>query len=557
MQTSGTDSFKKKRSLEEVNTKNYKLMKTKAIKIYALTIFLFAMGSCKKGFLDTEPITTVTDENFYKTPKDAFAALVGCYDGLQVVWSEGVALPVAAEVMSDNTFGGTGNSDGLGYQMIDEFDKSRSPSDQNLYERNWILYYKALYRCNVLLSKMDQIAWGSDPQLRKTYESETRFLRAYLLFDMVRLWGNIPLLTVPTAENIPQASPDEVYQVIAADLKFAVENMQSTPYAAQAVKDHGRVTKYAAEALLGRVYLYYTGYYNKPDLVGQVNKSQALSYLEDVITAGGYGLVEDFARLWPAASVADFAGEGNKETIFSIRYTYTSDYNGNTDGNHWMIMTGIREQAIYPYGNGWGAETVNPKLWNSYAAADTRKVASIISIVDEKLNFTNQAGQREYTGYYAKKYSPMIGEDGKPLPEAFGNNLFQIGQFQDYVSIRYADVLLMAAELGSPNAQTYFNTVRQRALQDGFTPLVISPENIVRERRLEFAFEGIRYYDLLRLGINRAAQEIAETTTVLNGGKSAQKTINAGNIILTQGLQQIPYTQITLSNGTLKQNNGW
>lgn len=532
-------------------------MKTKAIKIYALTIFLFAMGSCKKGFLDTEPITTVTDENFYKTPKDAFAALVGCYDGLQVVWSEGVALPVAAEVMSDNTFGGTGNSDGLGYQMIDEFDKSRSPSDQNLYERNWILYYKALYRCNVLLSKMDQIAWGSDLQLRKTYESETRFLRAYLLFDMVRLWGNIPLLTVPTAENIPQASPDEVYQVIAADLKFAVENMQSTPYAAQAVKDHGRVTKYAAEAFLGRVYLFYTGYYNKPDLVGQVNKSQVLSYLEDVITAGGYGLVEDFARLWPAASVADFAGEGNKETIFSIRYTYTSDYNGNTDGNHWMIMTGIREQAIYPYGNGWGAETVNPKLWNSYTSTDTRKVASVISIVDEKLNFTNQAGQREYTGYYAKKYSPMIGEDGKPLPESFGNNLFQIGQFQDYVSMRYADVLLMAAELGSPNAQTYFNTVRQRAYQAAFTPLVISAENIIRERRLEFAFEGIRYYDLLRLGINRAAQEIAETTTVLNGGKSAQKTINAGNIILTQGLQQIPYTQITLSNGTLKQNNGW
>lgn len=532
-------------------------MKTKAIKIYTLAILLTAMGSCKKSFLDTEPMTTVTDENFYKTPKDALTALIGCYDGLQIVWSNGVALPVAAEVMSDNTFGGTGNSDGLAYQMIDEFDKSRSPSDQDMFGQNWAAYYKALYRCNVLLGKMDQIEWGNNPDLRKTYESEARFLRAYLLFDMVRLWGNIPLLTAPSAENVPQSTPDEVYAVIASDLKFAVENMQGVSYSAQPVKDHGRVTKYAAESLLARVYLYYTGYYNKADLVGQVTKAQALAYLEDVISTGGYGLVEDFAKLWPAASVADFAGEGNKETVFSIRYTFTSDYNGNTDGNHWMIMTGIREQSFFPYGNGWGAETVNPKLWNSYAATDTRRVASIISISDEKLNFTNQAGQREYTGYYAKKYSPMIGEDGKPLPETSGNPNFQIGQFQDYVSIRYADVLLMAAELGSANAQTYFNTVRQRAHQDAFTPLAVNQENILTERKLEFAFEGIRYYDLLRSGINRAAQEIAETTTVLNGGKSAQKTISAANIIATQGLVQIPYTQITLSNGTLKQNNGW
>ncbi len=529
----------------------------KAIKIYAVALGLLSIGACKKSFLETGPITSVTDENFYKTPKDAFTALVGCYDGLQIVWSEGIALPVAAEVMSDNTFGGTGSSDGFGYQMIDEFDKTRSPSDQNLYERNWALYYKALYRCNVLISKMDQIQWGSDAQLRTTYESEARFLRAYLLFDMVRLWGNIPLLTVPSAENLPQSNPDEVYKVIAADLKFAAENMPEVAYPAQAPANHGRATKYAAESLLGRVFLYYTGYYTKADLVGVVSKTEALAYVEDVITKGGYGLLDDFSTLWPAASQASYAGEDNKETIFAIKYTYTSDYEGNTDGNHWMIMTGIREQAIFPYGNGWGAETVNPELWNAYSATDTRRAWSITSIVDEKLAFTNQNKQREYTGYYAKKYSPMIGEDGKPLPEANGNPSFQIGQFQDYVSIRYADVLLMAAELGSGNAQTYFNTVRQRAYKAAFTPLMVSQDNIIKERRLEFAFEGIRYYDLLRQGVEKAAQEIAETTTVLNGGKSAEKTILAANVIATKGLQQIPYTQINLSNGTLKQNAGW
>lgn len=529
----------------------------KAIKICTIAVLLLSLGACKKSFLDTEPITTVTDVNFYKTPKDAYTALVGCYDGLQIVWSEGVALPVAAEVMSDNAFGGAGNSDGFNYQMIDEFDKARSPSDQNLYERNWILYYKALYRCNMLISKMDQIEWGDDTTLRNRYESEARFLRAYLLFDMVRLWGNIPLLTEPSAENLPQSNPDEVYKVIAGDLKFAADNMPATGYAAQPVGERGRVTKYAAEALLGRVFLFYTGYYAKGDLVGLVSKNEALTYMEDVITNGGYGLVEDFAKLWPAASVADYAGEDNKETVFAIKYTYTSDYNGNTDGNHWMVMISMREQAIFPYGNGWGGQTVSPKLWNSYSATDTRKSASIISIVDEKLPFTNQGKTREYTGYWGKKYSVMIGEDGKPLPEGYGNPNFQIAQFQDYVSIRYADVLLMAAELGSANAQSYFNMVRQRAYKEAFTPLTVTPDNIIKERRLELALEGIRYYDLLRQGIDKAAQQIAETTTVLNGGAPTQKSIAAANVIATKGLQQIPYTQINLSNGTLVQNPGW
>lgn len=522
-----------------------------------MAALLLLMGSCKKSFLDTEPITTVTDENFYKTPADGYKALVGCYDGLQIIWSDGVSFPVAAEVFSDNCFGGTGNSDGFGYQMLDEFDKLRSPSDQDIFGKNWALYYKAVYRCNVFLGKMDQIEWGGNTALRNTYESETRFIRAYLYFDMMRLWGHIPLLTAASAENLPQADPDAVYKVIAEDLKFASANLASVGYGAQAASNHGRVTKYAAEALLARVYLFYTGYYAKTDLVGVINKAAVLSGLEDVVSAGGYGLIENYANLWPAASQAAFAGEDNKETIFAIKYTYTSDYNGNIDGNYWMVLLGIREQFSFPYGNGWGGGTVNPKLWNAFDASDTRKVASTISIVEEKINFVNQPKQREYTGYYIKKYSPMVDEKGLPLPQVNGNDNFQIGQFQDYVSIRYADVLLMAAELGSANAQTYFDNVRRRAYLDKFTPLVVSQDNIMKERRLEFAFEGLRYYDLLRQGVAKAAREIAETTTVLNGGVSTTKTISGSKIIQTNGLQQIPNTQITLSNGVLKQNAGW
>jgi starch-binding outer membrane protein, SusD/RagB family len=530
----------------------------KKISVYLSMLVVATTISACSDFLDSEPVTVATESNFYKTPKDAYTALVGCYDGLQTVWAEGVSLPVGAEIFSDNSFGGTGASDQFGYQMIDEFDKLRSPADQNMFNANWIAYYRAVYRCNMLIGKMDQIEWGGDPNgLRATYESEVRFLRAYLYFDMVRLWGNIPLLITPSQGNPPQADPAEVYKVIAEDLKFAADNMKAVTYAAQPTTERGRVTKWAAEALLARVYLYYTGYYGQNDLAGVVSKAETLAYLEDLIANSGHNLVTDFANLWPAASLLNYAGEDNIETVFAIKYTYTSDYSGNTDGNHWMVMTGMREQFSFPYGNGWGGATVTKALWDAYDEDDTRRFGTIISIADEEVNFTNQEGQREYTGYYNKKYSPMVDENGNSVAVEKGGFNFMIGQYQDYTAIRYADVLLMAAELGSANAQTHFDNVRRRAYKDSFAPLAVNQANIMNERRLEFAGEGIRYWDLLRQGVDVAANAIATSVTVLNGDVPAEKKILAANIQLTKGLQQIPYTQITLSNNVLKQNAGW
>jgi starch-binding outer membrane protein, SusD/RagB family len=529
----------------------------KKLTLYIPIIVMVSLSACKKSFLDAQDVQTASEQNFYKTSNDAWKGLVGVYDGLQRVWSGGIALPLAAEIMSDNAYGGTGNSDGLGFQMMDEFDKLRSPSDQNMFGDNWGNYYKAIFRANMLLSHLDQVNWKGSDSLRNVYESEARFIRAYCYFDMMRLWGNVPLVVKPTPENLPQAAPDSVYKLIADDLKFAVENLPSTSYGAQASATYGRVTKWAAEALIGRVFLYYTGYYNKADLVGAVSKAQALAYLEDVISNGGFGLVSNFANLWPAASVSNYVGEDNKETVFGIKYTYTSDYNGNADGNHWLVMFGIRVQTIPPYGLGWGGGTVNAKLWNAYEAGDTRKTASIISIADENLNFQNKKDQREYTGYYMKKYTPMADAAEKSLAEKMGGTNFMIGQFQDYVSIRYADVLLMAAELGSSNAQMYFDDVRKRALGSSFVQITVNQANLMAERRLEFAGEGLRYWDLLRQGVSVAASAIAESVTVQNGGTNATKTIQASKIIETKGLSQIPTTQITLSNNLLQQNAGW
>ena len=525
--------------------------------LYIPIIALVSLAACKKSFLDTEDVTTATEQNFYKTPADAYKALVGVYDGLQRVWSGGIAMPVAAEIMSDNAFGGTGNSDGLGYQMMDEFDKLRSPADQSMFGDSWGNYYKAIYRANMLLSKLDQVDWKGSESLRNVYEAETRYIRAFCYFDMARLWGNVPLVAVPTTENVPQANPDDVYKLIADDLKFAASNLPATGYGAQDPATYGRVTKWAAEALIGRVFLYYTGYYSKSDLAGSVSKSQALAYVEDVISNGGFDLVDKFANLWPAASVKNYVGENNKETVFGIKYTYTSDWNGNADGNHWLVMFGIRIQSIYPYGLGWGGGTVNAKLWNAYDANDTRRNASIISIDGEGLDFQNKKDQREYTGYYMKKYTPMADSAGKSLAEKMGGVSFQISQFQDYVSIRYADVLLMAAELGSANAQTYFDNVRKRAFGANYVQTTVSQANIMNERRLEFAGEGIRYWDLLRQGVSVAASTIAESVTLQNGGVNTTKTILASKITETKGLVQIPNSQITLSNNVLKQNAGW
>jgi hypothetical protein len=151
----------------------------------------------------------------------------------------------------------------------------------------------------------------------------------------------------------------------------------------------------------------------------------------------------------------------------------------------------------------------------------------------------------------------MVDKEGNSVTIEHGAVNFMIGQFQDYFSIRYADVLLMAAELGSPQAQSYFDEVRRRAYGAAFSSLFPTKDNIMKERRLEFALEGIRYWDLLRQGVEVAATTIAETTQVLDGGAATSKSISANKIRETKGLQQIPYTQVTLSNNTLKQNTGW
>lgn len=533
---------------------------------HILVAVAVSMGlfSCSDSYLDTESKTNLTDGSFYKTVADMEMALIGCYDGYQRTTSDGgVAHYVTSELLSDNCFGGTGNTDGRAYQALDRFDIAQSPSDNNIFNQTWISYYAGIFRCNRLLTKMEASDWSDQAATVNRIAGEARFIRALLYFDLVRLFERVPLLTAPTTDNVPQADPTDTYKLIVEDLKFAAANIPADAYPkAKASENDGRVTSFAAKALLARVYLFYTGYYAKDDL--GVTKAEVLAGLEDIVDSGEFDLLPTYKEMWPAASYipnaddnkldkSGYAGAGNVEVIFAEKFNNTSDYNGMVDGNRWLVMLGMRNTNWSPYGKGWGACTVNPKLVNAFAANDQRKTASIIDIAKEGIEAKyDKKDQREYTGYSNKKYTPIALPDG--TSDTGGDNDFQISQDQDYVIIRYADVLLMAAELGSNNAQNYYDQVRKRA---GLTTKTVSQANIQEERRFEFAFEGLRYWDLLRQGLDVAASTIAQSQKVLSGNAEDEVVITAENIKKTRGFMQIPNTQITLSKNVLTQNAGW
>ncbi len=541
-------------------------MKKTSYIYHSMLLGSLLLGSCSSNFLDVEPMTSVLESNFYKTVADAEMALVGCYDGYQRTTSNGSqAFYITSEIASDNCFGGGGTTDGRGFQAIDRFDIAQSQSDNNIFDGTWSDYYAGIFRCNTLLGKLDGTDFSGSTAARARIEGETRFLRALMYFDLVRLFERIPLLTSPTNENIPQSDPKAIYQLIVSDLKFAAANIPETAYPkSAAATNDGRATTFAAKALLARVYLFYSGYYGSEDI--GVSKAEALSGLEDVISSGQFTLVADFKNLWPAASytpnasnntldISKYAGKGNSEVVFAQKFNNTSNYSGYVDGNRWVVFLGLRGKNWSPYGQGWGVCTVSKNFFNELDNNDTRKTASIIDIEGEKITGFDLKDQREYTGYAVKKYAPTALPDG--TTNTGGDKDMQLSQDQDYFVIRYADVLLMAAELGSVNAQKYFDEVRKRAYKTNFVALPVSKNNILKERKFEFAFEGIRYWDVLRQGLDMAATTLQTSEDVLSGSVPEKVIVNRERFLTTRGFMQIPNKQITLSNGILKQNPGW
>ena len=561
-------------------------MKKSILYIVSLTASLILLVACSDEFLDTTSKTELNTQTFYKTEADAEMALIGCYDGWQcTVSSSNPGFYLTSEILSDQCFGGAGVPDARNFQVIDRFDQAESSADQDIFDTDWTNYYAAIYRCNELLAHEGQINWSSDDAKGRIL-GECRTIRALTYFDLTRLFGDVPLFTEPVSENRPRMAADTIFKVIVDDLKYASAHIPADAYPiASRNTNDGRITKYAAEALLARVYLFYSGYYGK-EPVG-CTKDTALIAVEDVITNGGYELEENFADLWmPACTqsadaeyswITTYAGkycnsdgwhagqgEISKEFILNLKFNTTQDYNGNADGNTFQVFLGIRNTNSPPFAVGWGACSVNPNFVRKFIG-DPRLEASVVDY--NKIGFEDSEtfeaclnDTREYTGYAIKKYAPLCFYDGtrESVGLELGEKHQNITYYIDYTVMRYADVLLMAAELGSGNAQTYFNEVRGRA---GYTEVKpVSKEAIMQEREIEFAFEGIRYWDLLRQGIEVAASTISENqngVAVKSGGTDDVVVTSSGNILEKNGLQQIPNKQITLSDGVLTPNEGW
>ncbi|HJW18307.1 MAG TPA: RagB/SusD family nutrient uptake outer membrane protein [Flavisolibacter sp.] len=466
-------------------------MKNNHIKILSIFMVMAMLTACKK-WVDYNPHEDfkITELDYLKSESDYRTMAISVYTPLQ--WLNQV-VPVG-EIASDNAVsGGENASDVLPLQQIDDY--TTTPVNSTLTEI-WRSAYEGINRANYMNQyKATNLAGQAvDFAGKEALYGEVYFLRAYYYFTLVKMFGDVPLFTdkrlsLSDSKTLQRSSKAEVYKQIEADLTQAVAVLP----AIQTQK--GRITKYAAQAMLGKVYLY------------QNKFEAAAAMLENVISSNAFTLVDNFGSIFLAS------GENGPESVFEIQYSNTSPYynwGGATrgQGNYAVQQTGIRGlngSAQMPYAAGWSTNLPTQDLANAYQAGDQRKDVTVLDIEAYKAahpdyNITYQVAPYKNTGLYNQKYLPRKGETSGQLELNYTNN-FRI--------IRYADVLLMAAEAynrsATPNdgkAQEYLNKVRRRAFGDNLHDITATgsalTQAIWEERRLELGMEGDRFFDLVR-----------------------------------------------------------
>lgn len=466
----------------------------------ALVLVFTTFTSCKK-WLDYNPHDDfrTTELDYLKSESDYRTMAVSVYTPIQ--WLNQAV--VVGEIASDNAVsGGENASDVLALQQIDDY--THTPINSQLTEL-WQAAYEGINRANYMHQYKDKNLAGETINFagKDALYGEVYFLRAYYYFHLVKFFGDVPLFTdrrlsLSDSRQLSRAPKADVYAAIEADLTSAIAVLPAVQV------EKGRITKYAAQALLGKVYLYQQKY----DL--------AATMLDNVITSNAFSLVSNFAAMFLSS------GENGPESVFEIQYSNGSPYynwGGVTrgQGNLSVQQCGIRGlngSANMPYAPGWSTNLPTQNLASAYTAGDQRKDATILDIeaykaANPSFNITYQVAPYKNTGLYNQKYHPRKGETSGQLELNYLNN---------YRTIRYADVLLMAAEAfnkaSAPNdakAQTYLNLVRRRAFGDNLHDITSTGnalyEAILAERRLELAMEGDRFFDLVRTG--KAAATIA------------------------------------------------
>ncbi len=477
-----------------------------------LAAVMVASTGCKK-FLAVDPPYTQDAENFFATQEDYERALTGAYDLLQAsfltVW--------IGEIASDNSIaGGESVNDSQGLHQIDNMTHGGVNNElRNVLRWN----YAGITRANYILEHQNNIDFvGKDKII-----AEARFLRAYYYFELVKFFGDVPLIIdkrigIEEAIKIPRSPKSEVYAQIEEDLTYAASILSTV--AAQ----KGRASKGAALSLLGKAYLY------------QNKFVEAAAAFDQVITSAVYSLYPDYSQLFSASN------ENNSETVFDVEYTGLEGGSYGCliclEGNAAVGFQGIRQYNGPVYGDGNSYNLPTQALYDAFSPIDPRRGFSILDIdafIAAQANpadITYAIGAGGHTGFYNNKYIKRQGEIGLP-----DNDLTSP---VNYRVIRYADVLLMAAEAHYKNGNTSYaqqlvNQVRVRAGIQGIS--VNSIEVIYKERRFELSGEGFRFFDLVRTG--QAAQFID------------------GFQVGKHELFPIPQVEIDLAGGNWSQNPGY
>lgn len=466
----------------------------KKIKIHLGFIAMLASAmfvACGDDFVEVDPINE-NSEDFFNSEEDYQEALVGAYDLLQATYLN----VMVGEIASDNALsGGESATDTPGIQQIDNM--AHTPVNQQLRDI-WGWMFAGVNRANYILEFQDKTDFSGKDQVI----AQARFLRAYYYFELVKWFGDVPLavdqrLLFGDQFNIDRTPKAEVYAQIEQDLIFAAETLPPTQ------AEQGRITSGAARALLGKAYLY------------QDKFTEAASALDQVI-GGPYDLVQDYSTIF------ELEGENSVESVFEVQYT---DKEGAgfgclqcSEGNVAVGFNGIRNYSGPLFDSGFSFNVPVQEAYDAFEPEDLRRDIAILNI--EEFAAANGATFNEgykHTGFYNRKYIARKGDAN--LGDANLTNP------NNYRSIRFADVLLMAAEAhnrkANPNdglAQQYLNRVRRRAFGDTNHDITASgaalTDFIYDERRLELVGEGHRFFDLVRTG--RAAQNIDGFSTDKN-----------------------------------------
>ncbi|GAB3262683.1 RagB/SusD family nutrient uptake outer membrane protein [Larkinella harenae] len=432
---------------------------------YILPVLALLATACESQ-LDLSPVTNLTNATYYKTAEDAKAALGACY---AVISNPDPNLDVTTS--DDAVPFLTGAAD---RPLLWRYDITSANSLVTLYAGA----YSGINRSNIVIDRLPGIQM--DENLKKRYIAEAKFLRALHYFNLVRLYGDVPLVVKETTSleglEVSRSPVDEVYVQIEADLKEA-ETVLPKTYPAN---ESGRATQGAAKGILAKVYLTRAGVTK-----GSPFWAQAAAKAKEVIDLGVYDLYATFAEAFALSA------RGGKENIFEVQYL--TDVRGHGLGRGF----GVRSAPIYP-GGGAGIARPTASLYNAYTAKDQRKAVTFITSYTYN-NVTTQLSISDPDFTKAISFQKLWDKSAKTNG----------GEGTSRPVLRYSDVLLMYAEAlneagngPTPEAYAALNRVRTRAGLDALSGLTYQSfkEAVWLERRLELTFENSRRFDLVRTG---------------------------------------------------------